>query len=318
MGQDGSRWRIASSGQAPSCSEPSYLTPFSRSEFEFRCRGSWSAVAVGRITHGVAQRGLRSVSWARHDQEVRTRKRSIPDLAKVVSRAVVSHPANQGHRATALVRTVWWQVRKRVNRRPLEVQAFGMRLSLPRRFGSTSNLVYFGERFEWDTTGFVRRYLRDGDLVVDAGANLGLFTFACLAASAPTGRVIAFEPLEEQFGVMRSNLDRNGLLHRVELHESAVGEEAGEQTSRTISTSRATSSTRRGPRSVATALSSALRPSTTYSPASRWRSSSWMSRELRCSPFEECERCSGPVSCRRCLSRPTITACGRWAHLARK
>lgn len=43
--------------------------------------------------------------------------------------------------------------------------------------------------FEW-----ARRFVKPGDVVWDVGANQGLFSFAALAASNPTGRVIAFEP----------------------------------------------------------------------------------------------------------------------------
>lgn len=41
--------------------------------------------------------------------------------------------------------------------------------------------------------GIIRTWLRPGDCALDVGANLGLYTFACLAAVSPAGRVVAVD-----------------------------------------------------------------------------------------------------------------------------
>ena len=54
-------------------------------------------------------------------------------------------------------------------------------------------LIYC-RNFEVAEREFVNRFLRPGDVFVDVGANIGLFTLIAASRVGPTGRVIAFEP----------------------------------------------------------------------------------------------------------------------------
>ncbi len=125
----------------------------------------------------------------------RARKRTRTALARSILRQVRAHPANAAAPNRAVVRTCVWQIRKRLTRRPIRRRAYGLDLTFPHRSGSLSNLVYFGECFEWENINFLRRYLRPGDTVVDGGANVGMFTYAAAEAVAPDGHVHVFEPL---------------------------------------------------------------------------------------------------------------------------
>ena len=56
----------------------------------------------------------------------------------------------------------------------------------------------------------LRRLVRPGHLCVDLGAECGYFTVAMAAAAGPEGRVLAFEPAEEAFELLRRSLWANG------------------------------------------------------------------------------------------------------------
>jgi FkbM family methyltransferase len=74
------------------------------------------------------------------------------------------------------------------------------------------------------------RLIRPGDVVLDAGANVGYMTLLAAAAAGPSGRVLSFEPHPELFEILQRNaaLERSSLpLADIHLRNVALGEEAG-------------------------------------------------------------------------------------------
>ncbi|MFI5310335.1 MAG: FkbM family methyltransferase [Gemmatimonadales bacterium] len=67
---------------------------------------------------------------------------------------------------------------------------------------------------------------RDAPVVIDGGANMGMFTLATLREH-PHARITAFEPDPALLAVLRTNLERNGAGH-VTLVNAALGAEDGE------------------------------------------------------------------------------------------
>lgn len=68
--------------------------------------------------------------------------------------------------------------------------------------------------------------LRPGDVFVDGGAHVGLFTLVAADIVGPEGKVFAFEPHPETFRRLQRNVELNG-LRNVELHPEALGKEKG-------------------------------------------------------------------------------------------
>jgi FkbM family methyltransferase len=68
--------------------------------------------------------------------------------------------------------------------------------------------------------------LRPGDVVIDGGANIGLFTLLAAARVGDSGRVIACEPSPPTMDLLRANVHGN-LLDWVELREVALAETPG-------------------------------------------------------------------------------------------
>jgi FkbM family methyltransferase len=66
--------------------------------------------------------------------------------------------------------------------------------------------------FRKENIGYLKNYaLRQGDVVIDAGAYEGTFTVYAAKAVGDTGRVIAFEPDTENFRKLRENVEFNHL-----------------------------------------------------------------------------------------------------------
>jgi len=82
----------------------------------------------------------------------------------------------------------------------------------------------FYEKIELDV---FERLAAISETIVDVGANIGLY--CCIAADrAPAmGKIVAFEPVPENLGYLRRNLEENERAARVEVEEQAVGQASG-------------------------------------------------------------------------------------------
>jgi FkbM family methyltransferase len=72
----------------------------------------------------------------------------------------------------------------------------------------------------------VRRLLRPGDVFVDGGANIGLFSLVAARSVGPSGKVVAFEPAPATRAALRGNLELNALPW-VEVRPDALGARPG-------------------------------------------------------------------------------------------
>lgn len=71
-----------------------------------------------------------------------------------------------------------------------------------------------------------RRIIREGDTVVDVGANIGTLTLLSAALVGNSGTVVAIEPHPQIFGYLSRNIALNR-SERVILHNTALGSRAG-------------------------------------------------------------------------------------------
>jgi FkbM family methyltransferase len=76
--------------------------------------------------------------------------------------------------------------------------------------------------YESAETVFVKRYVRPGMAVVDAGANLGWFTTHLALLVGGEGRVDAFEPRSDLMDLLNKTIAENGLTN-VSTHNFALG-----------------------------------------------------------------------------------------------
>ncbi len=84
-----------------------------------------------------------------------------------------------------------------------------------------------GERvWEPKETYWFVESLREGDTVVDVGANVGYYTLIAASLVGPEGRVYAFEPDPRSFSLLERNVRLNGFSNVV-LERKAVADQAG-------------------------------------------------------------------------------------------
>jgi FkbM family methyltransferase len=81
--------------------------------------------------------------------------------------------------------------------------------------------------YEGDELDYLRRIVRPGDVVVDAGANIGLFTVVLASLVGPHGRVYAFEPQAEAVALLERSLAENGYTDFVSVQPVALGDSPG-------------------------------------------------------------------------------------------
>lgn len=89
--------------------------------------------------------------------------------------------------------------------------------------GATGN-IYCGLH-EFADMAFFVHLLRDDDLFVDVGANIGSYTV--LAAAVAGAHAICVEPDSGTAQSLRRNIEINKLQHRVEVVEAALGASSG-------------------------------------------------------------------------------------------
>jgi FkbM family methyltransferase len=88
------------------------------------------------------------------------------------------------------------------------------------------SLDKYGEFSEGEVAVF-RKILAEGDVVVEAGANIGAHTLALAKLVGPSGKIFAFEPQRLVFQTLCANVALNSLSN-VECQNVAVGVAAGE------------------------------------------------------------------------------------------
>jgi FkbM family methyltransferase len=84
--------------------------------------------------------------------------------------------------------------------------------------------------WETDELRVFARQIRPGELVLDLGAHLGVYTLIAAEATGPTGRVHAFEPNPRMAGLLRRSLAVNGFAGFTSLHLLAAGAAEGVST----------------------------------------------------------------------------------------
>lgn len=121
-----------------------------------------------------------------------------------------------------------WQATKRVSPRIQVRTVYGsMLIRMDPRFGSVSNIVYFGDRFDPDEMDFMARYLRAGDRFLDVGANIGTYTLLAASLIGPTGMIDAVEAVPNLASGLRANIALNHLEDSVRVHEAAASDHPG-------------------------------------------------------------------------------------------
>lgn len=83
------------------------------------------------------------------------------------------------------------------------------------------------EAYEPEAWKHLMSQVQPGDIVVDIGAYIGLYTIALAKRIRPSGKVVAFEPDSKNFIVLKEHIELNGVSNLVDLIQAAVGTHDG-------------------------------------------------------------------------------------------
>ena len=90
---------------------------------------------------------------------------------------------------------------------------------------SLSAALWIDPRARRGDEEFFRRYLRPGDVMIDAGANIGSTALVAAAVVGAAGKVFAIEAHPQTFGYLQGNIELNGT--NVQAFNVALGEREG-------------------------------------------------------------------------------------------
>jgi FkbM family methyltransferase len=131
------------------------------------------------------------------------------------------HPLNRKYKLKALTRFLKWQVGSFLFKHPIVYPFIENSVLVVEKgmTGATGN-VYNGLH-EHSEMLFVLHFLRENDLFIDVGANIGSYTV--LASANCKAKAIAFEPIPKTFQFLKRNVLVNEINDRVTLINKAVG-----------------------------------------------------------------------------------------------
>lgn len=141
-------------------------------------------------------------------------------MLRILAR-LLAHRMNQGHRGAALLRFVRWQLSIRLLPVPHIMPFVDDTVLVMERgmTGATGN--WYNGIHEHCDMAFVLHLLREDDLFVDVGANVGSYTV--LASGAAKARTVAIEPIPQTFAKLRRNVLVNEMAERVTSHNIGLG-----------------------------------------------------------------------------------------------
>lgn len=138
---------------------------------------------------------------------------------------LLRHPLNRERKLHAAARWFAWKLGSRLVPGPV-VFGFVNESTLivePGLNAATCNL-YTGI-YEFEEMAFVLHFLRDGDLFIDVGANIGAYTV--LAAGVCSATSIAVEPVPATYAHLIRNLNLNGIRDKVDARNIGISDKRG-------------------------------------------------------------------------------------------
>lgn len=138
---------------------------------------------------------------------------------------IINHPLNKKNKANALWRFVKWQLNTYINPFPV-IYPFTDKAKLivqKGMSGATQN-IYCGLH-DYQEMLFLLHFLRDSDLFVDVGANVGSYTV--LAAAHVGASAIAFEPVPSTYANLINNIQVNNISQNATAYNLGVGSKKG-------------------------------------------------------------------------------------------
>jgi FkbM family methyltransferase len=97
---------------------------------------------------------------------------------------------------------------------PLDIETWGLKTRIdPRKNITEKRLMFSPSRFELEEREILAKRLKEGDVFVDVGANVGAYSLWVSQYIGQSGRIVAIEPQPTVLGRLRANLAFNPELN---------------------------------------------------------------------------------------------------------
>lgn len=105
---------------------------------------------------------------------------------------------------------------------PETAEIWGLTFHLDQVYGFMDPAAY-----KEPVVAYLRKEIKDGDTVVDVGANIGLFSCLMAILAGPSGKVFSFEPDPGNVELLRKNIEENGLQNTITIVPAAASDRTG-------------------------------------------------------------------------------------------
>lgn len=139
-------------------------------------------------------------------------------------RFIANHPLSSRRPLAAYARFAKWQIESRLKDEVVFHWIGDAKLVVRNGMTGATGNIYCGLH-EFADMALLLHLLREGDLFVDVGANIGSYTI--LASAVCQAQSIAFEPDPGAAKALRRNVEASGVSHRVDIFETAAGASSG-------------------------------------------------------------------------------------------
>jgi FkbM family methyltransferase len=142
-----------------------------------------------------------------------------------IVRYILSHPLGKRHKLKSFFNFLFWQITQTVfpNERIVKFVGGAKMLVKKNDTGVTGN-IYVGIQ-DFEEISFALHALREGDIFVDIGANIGFYSV--IISKVKKARVFAFEPIPSTFQKLKKNIELNSLQNLISPFNIAIGATIG-------------------------------------------------------------------------------------------
>lgn len=147
---------------------------------------------------------------------------AFSSLVKIF-KAINQHPLARKHKFRSYTNFIKWQMGQKFAPGKRKIHFLhGIYFIAKKGMNGITGNIYNGLH-EFDDMGFLLHFLREQDLFVDIGANVGSYTL--LSAGVRNATSIAFEPVPSTYKILEENIILNHLEKKTILFNKAAGKE---------------------------------------------------------------------------------------------
>lgn len=142
-----------------------------------------------------------------------------------IVRFLIKSPLNRGHKVASIIKFVMWQL-KNLAQQPIQIIDWIDSSKFAVRKGETAltGNIYAG-LIEFEDMCFCFHALRQEDLFLDVGANVGSYTI--IAGKVVGAKVVSFEPIPATFETLKSQIALNEIEPNVTAYNMGVSNKPG-------------------------------------------------------------------------------------------